>query len=145
MDFILGPDVFVNASLAPGSPPDRVAQRTLGVDPKPRAGAWILARVEAMLEAVPDFKKDAIPQQMDLIRKLVAPVDVPGEHAPDDWKGALAATARAAGVQRVVTDHPDLADVEEFEGIEFLSTEGWLLEQEIPPPPPPESMPPGAG
>lgn len=144
MDFILGPDVFVNASLAPGSPPDRVAQRTLGREPKPRVGGWVLARIEAMLAAVPDFKKDAIGPQMELIGRFVERVDVPGEHAPDAWKEALAATAKAAGAQRVVTDHPDLADVAEFDGVEFLSTEAWLLEQEIPPPPPPESMPPGA-
>jgi hypothetical protein len=49
----------------------------------------------------------------------------------------LVASARAAGYKRVVTDHPDLADKVEEDGIEFLSSEAWLFEQTLPPPPPP--------
>jgi hypothetical protein len=36
-----------------------------------------------------------------------------------------------------MTDHPDLADKTEVDGIQFLSTEAWLLEATTPPPPPP--------
>ena len=38
---------------------------------------------------------------------------------------------------RVITDHPDLADKDEVEGIEFMSSDAWLIEQTTPPPPPP--------
>ncbi|HJK99577.1 MAG TPA: hypothetical protein RMF84_20285 [Polyangiaceae bacterium LLY-WYZ-14_1] len=137
MDLILAPDVFVNASVALGSPPDQVVQRVLGrPDRRPKTSDWVLARVEAMLTAVDGFRREAIPDQMALIRKLVDIVELDGEFAPGDWESALVATARAAQAQRVLTDHPDLADVKESDGIEFQSTEAWLLESMMPPPPP---------
>jgi hypothetical protein len=136
VDILLGPDVFVNASVALGSPPEQVARRVLGRPTKPKTTEWVLGRVEAMLSAVPHFKKEAVAPQMQLIRNLVEVVpmsDVPG---PDQWLKGLVASARAAGYQRVVTDHPDLADHAEEDGILFVSSEAWLLEQMTPPPPP---------
>jgi hypothetical protein len=37
----------------------------------------------------------------------------------------------------VITDHPDLVD-KEASGVEFMSTEAFLLELMTPPPPPPK-------
>jgi len=137
MDLILAPDVFVNASVALGTPPDQVVQRVLGnPDRRPKTSAWVLERVEAMLSAVEGFKKEAIPEQMALIRKLVDVVELEGDFGPGDWQGALVATVKAADAARVVTDHPDLADVTEADGVEFVSTDAWLVESMIPPPPP---------
>lgn len=137
MDILLGPDVFVNASVALGSPPEQVVKRVLG---KPGARhkttEWVLGRVEAMLSAVPSFKKEAVGQQMSLIRNLVDVVKVPGEPG-EQWDKGLVASAKAAGYKRVITDHPDLADKTEVDGILFVSSDAWLVEQTTPPPPPP--------
>lgn len=138
MNVLLGPDVYVNASVAgTGLAPEQVVNRVLGNKKfRQRTTDWILNRVEAMLQAHPTFKKDAIEPQMKLIRDLVELVEVPGDLS-DDWKEALVASAKAADVSRVVTDHPDLADKDEIDGIEFLSSDAWLIEQQTPPPPPP--------
>ncbi len=135
MDIILAPDVYVNASVAPGTTPDRVVQRVLGEHKgQSKASDWVLARVEDILEAIPEFRHEAVRRQMELIRSFVQVVPgVTGFHA-DAWEQALVASARAAGVQRVVTDHPDLLQKESSDGIEFVSTEAWLLEATMPPP-----------
>ncbi len=138
MDVMLAPDVYVNASVALGSPPEQVVQRILGMHKgESTTTRWILDRVAAMLSAIPEFKKEAVDQQIALIKGLVKVVDTDGEHAPDAWQGALAAAAKAAGVSRVITDHPDLIEME-IPGVEFISSEAWLFEQKIPPPPPPK-------
>lgn len=136
VDIIIGPDVFVNASVALGSPPEHLVRRVLGPDAKVKTSDWILARTEAMLSNIPEFKADAVRGQMDTIRKFVHVVSVADDHGPDAWADALVAAAKAASLARVVTDHPDLADKTEVDGIEFLSTEAWLVEQTTPPPPP---------
>ena len=135
---ILAPDVFVNASVSVGTPPEQVVQRVLGggAAGKTQTSDWILDRVEAMLSQVPAFKPDAVAQQMSTIRTLVEIVSIDGFDV-DDWARALAATAKAAGATRVVTDHPDLADQEDVDGVEFMSSDAWLVEQTTPPPPPP--------
>ena len=133
---ILGPDVFVNASVSVGTPPEQVVQRVLGgAHGKSQTSEWVLARIEAMLSNVPAFKPAAVTQQMNTIRGLVDIVSI-DEFGVDDWAHALAATAKAAGATRVVTDHPDLADQEDVDGVEFLSTDAWLVEATTPPPPP---------
>ena len=133
---VLAPDIYVNASVALGSPPDQVARRVLGA---PRYGnqtsAWVLARVEQMLKALPAFKADAVDAQLGLIRGLVRIVQVP-ELPAEAWSEALVATAQAAGARRVVTDHPDLLALECQSGVEFMSSEAWLLELATPPPAP---------
>jgi hypothetical protein len=133
---ILAPDIYVNASVALGSPPDQVARRVLST---PRYGnqtsEWVLTRVEQMLKALPAFKTEAVDAQLALIRGLVKIVDVP-DLSPDAWPEALVATARAVGARRVVTDHPDLLALETKAGIEFMSSEAWLLEAATPPPAP---------
>lgn len=135
VDIILAPDVYVNASVAPGSSPDRVVQRVLGQHRgESKATEWILARVAAMLAAVPAFKQDAIQGQVDLIRSFVRVIPGAEKLGPDAWKDALVASAKAAAVSRVVTDHPDLVGIESSDGVEFLSTEAWLLEAALPPP-----------
>lgn len=135
MNLILGPDVFVNASVALGSPPEQVVQRVLTAKTRSKTTTWILDRVEAMLLAVPSFKKEAVKPQVDTIKKLVDLVEIESFPA-EAWKDALVASAKAAGVKRVVTDHPDLADQDPVDGVEFLSSEAWLVEQTTPPPPP---------
>lgn len=137
-DILLAPDVFVNASVALGSPPEHVVRRVLGGKNKTKSSEWILARVEAMLGSLDAFKKDALATQMGTIRGLVEIVDPKKEFGPDAWADALAATAKAAGVKRVVTDHPDLADQKELDGVEFISSDAWLVEVTTPPPPPPK-------
>ena len=134
-DIILGPDVFVNASVALGSPPEHVVRRVLGPGKKTHSSKWILDRIEAMLTNVPSFKKEAVDQQMATIRQFVDVVDE-AEHPADAWQDALVAAAKGAKLTRVVTDHPDLADVAEAEGIEFMSSDAWLVEMTTPPPPP---------
>ena len=134
-DIILGPDVFVNASVALNSPPDHVVRRVLKPGKKSKSSAWILARIEAMLSAIDAFKPDAVKGQMDTIQQFVDVVDKE-EHAADAWVDALVAAAKAASVSRVVTDHPDLADKDEVDGVEFLSSDAWLVEVTTPPPPP---------
>ena len=137
MDIILAPDVYVNASVAPGTAPDLVVQRVLGQHRgESKATEWVLARVAAILSALPAFKHDAVKGQVDLIRSFVQVVPGAESHAPDAWTEALVASAQAAGVARVVTDHPDLLRVETSQGVEFVATEAWLLEVTTPPPVP---------
>jgi hypothetical protein len=138
VDIILAPDVYVNASVAPATPPDRVVQRVLGQHKgESKATEWILGRVTAMLGTLPAFKADAVKGQVDLIRSFVQVVPGAESFKADAWADALVASARAAGVSRVVTDHPDLLKLEDSRGVEFLSTEAWLVEVTTPPPPPP--------
>ena len=137
MEIILAPDIYVNASVALGSPPEQVVRRVLGMRKgSNKTSEWILARVHHMLQAVPAFKGDAVNAQVDLIRGLVQIVPVPGDHTADAWADALVATARAAGVVRVVTDHPDLLQMEAIDDVEFMSSEAWLVEAATPPPAP---------
>ncbi len=137
MDILLAPDVYVNASVALGSPPEQVVQRVLGKH-KGETGTseWILGRVSHMLSAIPEFKEDAVAKQLELIRGLVKVLDVGGDYGPGDWQSALVATAKQAGAARVITDHPDLLEAGSSDGIEFLSTEAWLVEVTTPPPAP---------
>jgi hypothetical protein len=138
VDSLLGPDVLVNASVAMGSPPEHVVKRVLGKQgSKPRTTDWVLDRVAAMLGAIPSFKQEAIEPQMKLIRDLVEIVPVKSPPAADQWEKGLVASAKATGYKRVITDHPDLADKTEADGIAFISTDAWLVEQTTPPPPPP--------
>ncbi len=137
LDVLLAPDVYVNASVALGSPPDQVVQRVLGRHQGQCAVTkWILERVRAMLHAVPEFKDESVGPQLQRIAELTRAVATDEHHDPEDWAAALVAAARAAGVRRVVTDHPDLVDMEQRDGIEFVPCEAWLLEQAVPPPPP---------
>ena len=137
MEIILAPDIYVNASVALGSPPEQVVRRVLGARKGGnKTSEWILARVQHMLQAVPAFKGDAVTAQVDLIRGLVQVIPVTGEHSADAWADALVATARAAGAARVVTDHPDLLQLENVGDIEFMSSEAWLVEAATPPPAP---------
>jgi hypothetical protein len=137
VDIILAPDVYVNASVAPGSSPDGVVQRVLGQHRgESKATEWILARVAAMLTALPAFKQSAVQGQVDLIRSFVQVIPGAETLSAEAWRDALVASARAAGVARVVTDHPDLLKIESADGIEFVPTEAWLLEVALPPPPP---------
>lgn len=138
MNVLLGPDVYVNASVTLGTPPEQVVQRVLGKHKgETKTTPWILARVAAMLGALETFKPEAIRQQIQIIRDHVQLLDgKPDDHPADAWQQALVAAAKQAGVTRVITDHPDLADKDEIDGIEFLSSEAWLVEQTTPPPPP---------
>ncbi|HEX5657209.1 MAG TPA: hypothetical protein VFX59_08435 [Polyangiales bacterium] len=137
MDIILAPDVYVNASVAPATTPDRVVQRVLGQHKgESKATEWILGRVAAILSQLPAFKEDAVTGQVNLIRSFVQVVPGAESFKADAWADALVASARAANVSRVVTDHPDLLRLENSRGVEFLSTEAWLLEVTTPPPPP---------
>lgn len=137
MDIILAPDVYVNASVALGSPPERVVQRVLGKHKgETRTTPWILERVASMLAAHPDFKEDAVRAQIKTIREHVEMIQDEGDFGAEDWQPALVAAAKAAGASRVITDHPDLLEQESVDGIEMMSTEAWLLEQGMPPPPP---------
>lgn len=135
---ILAPDVFVNASVALGSPPEQVIKRVLGKPGnKPKTTDWVLDRIAGMLSALPSFKKEALEPQMMLIRDLVDVVELTSPPAADAWEKGLVASAKATGAERVITDHPDLADTTEVDGIQFVSSEAWLVEQTTPPPPPP--------
>lgn len=137
VDIILAPDVYVNASVAPGTFPDRVVQRVLGAHRgESKATEWVLARVEHMLAAFPGFKREALEQHLALIRSLVQVVEGASDHPPDAWEKALVEGAKAAGAARVVTDHPDLLQLESSGGVEFVSSEAWLLEVTTPPPVP---------
>jgi hypothetical protein len=138
VDVILAPDVYVNASLALGSAPDKVVQRVLGEHRgESRTTEWILERVKAMLSSVGSFKRDALEDQLTLIRSLVQVIDDPEAHTADEWEKALVGAARAAKVRRVITDHPDLIEKGSSEEVEFISSEAWLFERTMPPPPPP--------
>jgi hypothetical protein len=147
VDILLAPDVYVNASVAgTGLAPEQVVNRVLGnKKSRPKTTPWILARIEAMLTAHPSFKKDAIAPQMKLIRDLVEVVELKQDHPAEAWIKALVASAKATGKKRVVTDHPDLADKTEVDGVEFLSTDAWLIEAQTPPPPPPGAKSKPAG
>ncbi len=137
MDIILAPDVYVNASVALGSPPEQVVRRVLGKHKgESKTSEWILSRVRQMLLAVPSFKADAVAAQLDLIKGFVQVVKTEREFGPEAWEEALAATAKVAGAKRVVTDHPDLLQMESSDGIEFIPTEAWLVEVTTPPPAP---------
>jgi hypothetical protein len=133
---VLGPDIYVNASVALGSAPEQVARRVLRDKASGAATEWILTRVRDMLSRVPGFKDEAVESQLSLIRDLVHIVSDSGQHGPDAWKDALISAAKIAGVRRVVTDHPDLLELEIADGVEFMSSEAWLLEAATPPPPP---------
>lgn len=138
MNILLAPDVYVNASVALGSPPERVVQRVLGKQRgQSQASEWVLARVKHMLSAAPGFKADAVEAQLQLIRSLVTiqPGTAP-DFAPGEWEAALVAAAKQAGVSRVVTDHPDLLAKEQSDGVEFVSTDAYLVELMTPPPAP---------
>lgn len=135
-EIIIGPDVFVNASVALGSPPEHVVRRVLNPQTKAKTTEWILQRVEGMLASLDAFKPEMVEAQMKTIRQFVEVVSEKVEHGPDAWEEALVAAAKACSVKRVVTDHPDLADKTEVEGVEFLSSDAWLVEQTTPPPPP---------
>jgi hypothetical protein len=135
IDVILAPDVYVNASVAPGTPPDRVVQRVLGEHKgESQATDWVLARVESMLSSIPQFRHEAVRAQVDLVRSFVKVVPANGDFGPDAWEKALVASAKAAGVKRVITDHPDLLKAESASGVEFISCEAWLVEATLPPP-----------
>jgi glycerophosphoryl diester phosphodiesterase len=137
MNVLLAPDVYVNASVALGSPPEQVVQRVLGKQKnRSKATEWVLARVKHMLSALPEFKHDAVDQQLKLIRSLVDIVEDTSQFAPGEWEGALVAAAKKAGVKRVITDHPDLLEKEQSGGVEFVSSEAFLIELTTPPPAP---------
>jgi 23S rRNA U2552 (ribose-2'-O)-methylase RlmE/FtsJ len=139
MEIILAPDIYVNASVAFGSPPDQVARRVLtGKHGGRKSSEWVLSRVRQMLKAIPNFRMEAVDEQVALIRGFVQIVPV-GEHPADAWAQALVATAQAAGALRVVTDHPDLLELEATDGVEFMSSEAWLVEAATPPPAPVQS------
>lgn len=135
MDVVLAPDIYVNASVSLGSPPEHVVRRALGGPARAKASEWVLERVESMLHALPDFKDDAVTQQMATIRGLVEIIETE-EFFIEDWGKALVALAKAAGVRRVLTDHPDLLATASGQGVEFVSSDNWLVEQAAPPPPP---------
>lgn len=136
MDVVLAPDIYVNASVALGSPPEHVIRRALGGPARAKASEWVLERVESMLRAIPDFKDAAVSEQMTTIRGLVDVVETDAFFI-EDWDKALVALAQAAGVNRVLTDHPDLLATTGRQGVEFVSSDNWLVEQMTPPPPPP--------
>jgi hypothetical protein len=136
MNVVLGPDVFVNASVAPGSDPDKVAVRTLGGARRVKVTPWILDQVRAMLGRVPQFKPELVDKQIDRIRAVVEVLDEKTTQPADDWAKALAAAAKAAGVAFVVTDHPDLISKGAEAGVDFITTENFLVDLAVPPPPP---------
>lgn len=137
MDMILAPDVFVNASVAPGTAADQVVQRVLGKHKgESQTSDWVMDRVSAILSSVPDFKAGAVQPQIELIGSLLGKRHKIAEFDAASWSEALVATATAAGAVRVVTDHPDLLEKEREGGIDFISTETWLLESTTPPPTP---------
>ena len=135
MDVVLAPDIYVNASVALGSPPEHVVRRALGGPSKPKASGWVMERVESMLRAIPEFKDGAVAQQMATLRSLVDVVPTE-EFFIEDWDKALVALAKAAGLGRVLTDHPDLLASKTVGGVEFVSSDTWLGEQATPPPSP---------
>ena len=135
MDVVLAPDIYVNASVALGTPPEHAVRRAFGGPSKPKASNWVMERVESMLHAIPEFKDGAVARQMANIRGLVDVVKSE-EFFIEDWDKALVALAKAAGVGRVLTDHPDLLASKTVLGVEFVSSGNWLGEQAAPPPPP---------
>lgn len=142
LDILLAPDVFVNASVAAGTPPEHIARRVLGKpDDKPKSTRWVMTWVHALLTKTPGFRADHVDAQMKTIESLCDIVEVQDKTPEGDWVQGLVASAKAAGLKRVVTDHPDLADKTEVDGIAFLSSEAWLVEATTPPPPPPPKKP----
>lgn len=138
VDILLAPDVFVNASVAAGTPPEHIARRVLGKPgSKPKSTRWVMTWTRALLSKAPGFKADAVDAQMKTIESLLEIVELQDKTPEGDWVKGLVASAKAAGLKRVVTDHPDLADKTEVDGIAFVSSEAWLVEQTTPPPPPP--------
>ena len=135
MDVVLAPDIYVNASVALGSPPEHAVRRAFGGPSRPKASSWVMERVESMLHAMPEFKDAAVAEQMSTIRGLVDVVPTE-EFYIEDWDKALVALAKVAGVGRVLTDHPDLLASKAVGGVEFVSSDHWLGEQATPPPPP---------
>lgn len=135
MDVVLAPDIYVNASVALGSSPERAVRRAFSGPHKPKTSTWVMERVQSMLHALPEFRDEAVAQQMSTIRGLVEVVEQ-GDHFIEDWGEALVALAKAAGVGRVLTDHPDLLSSTNTRGVEFVSSDSWLGEQTSPPPPP---------
>ena len=135
MDIVLAPDIYVNASVALGSSPERAVRRAFGAPQKPKTSTWVMERVQSMLHALPEFRDEAVAQQMSTIRGLVDVVEQ-AEHFIEDWDQALVALAKAAGVGRVLTDHPDLLSKKRVSNVEFVSSDRWLGEQGSPPPPP---------
>ena len=137
MDILIAPDVLVNASVALGSAPEKVVQRVLGkYKGETKTSEWVLQSARSMLSKIPEFRAEAVDTQIDTIRGFLDLVEVPGEFGPAAWEEALIALAKVAGVTRVITDHPDLLEMETSDGIEFVSAEGWLLEFTTPPPAP---------
>ncbi len=134
-EVILAPDVYVNASVALGSPPEHVTRRVLGGATKPKTSKWILARIEAMLSGVDAFKPEMVEAQMKTIHSITESIEE-DDHDAGAWTVALVAAAKAAKVKRVITDHPDLADQEDIDGVSFLSSDAWLVEVTTPPPAP---------
>jgi hypothetical protein len=100
---------------------------------RPRRGCCVGSSSSS--SKTPGFKAESVKAQVDLIKGLVEVVETKSDE--NDWTKGLVASAKAAGLKRVMTDHPDLADKTEVDGIQFLSTEAWLLEATTPPPPPP--------
>lgn len=139
LDSLLAPDVFVNASVALGSAPEQVTRRVFGRPEKPRTTPWVLRWIETLLAKTPDFKHEAVEAQMKTIRALCEVADMAAVKDESDWVKGLVASAKATGYKRVVTDHPDLADKAEVDGVFFLSSDAWLLEAQMPPPPPPKA------
>ena len=135
VDF-LAPDIFVNASVALGSPPEHIARRVLVPGKRIPSSVWVLERVEAMLSSIPEFKPDAVAQQMSTIREFVDVVELSETYGAEQWREALVAAAKASKSDRVVTDHPDLLEVDEVDGVRFVSSDAWMVEATMPPPPP---------
>ena len=82
------------------------------------------------------LKHEAVENQVNLIRSFVQVLPEKEQFPADAWEKAMVAGAKAAGAARVITDHPDLLERETSDGIEFVSTEAWLLEATTPPPVP---------
>lgn len=138
MRVFLAPDVYVNASVAPDTAPDRVvALATEQGGKRVPCSPWVLRQVHAMLQALPEFKPDALRPQLEAIRNMVDLIEDQGTPDAASWESSLVAAAKASGADRVVTDHPDLLAAGEVGGIEFLSTDAWLVEASMPPPVPP--------
>ncbi len=90
-----------------------------------------------MLVASGHFIENRVDEQMGLIRGLVEIVPVKVDFDIENWGEALKVAAEASGVVRVVTDHPDLLALSGGEqGIDYVSSDAWLVEQTTPPPPP---------
>ena len=90
LDILLGPDVFVNASVALGSPPEQVARRVLGKPgSKPKTTKWVLSWIKALLDKTPGFKHEAVTAQMKTIEGLLEVVEVLQEQQPRGLLGIV--------------------------------------------------------